>query len=237
MPERRLRTLARPKGVVGCRRRGGWRRGPGSSRDRARLRAVVPTRWLCQRRRASRRRGRARVHGGDRRRSRADLADRRVSRPQAGRAQHGRDRLSSAARRRRSAQLWLRNAGGQGLSSGLAAGAGISEPSTRPRRVSQVPGVGGGSLTPTRRRSGSAWKAAITSASAIATTAHEVKPAASPLFFTTGPKTSGPAARPKKRIVPYIPIVTPRVDAADRSPNTTPIATYTVAMKGVAAMS
>jgi len=45
------------------------------------------------------------------------------------------------------------------------------------------------------------------------------------LFFTTGPKTSGPAASPRKRIVPYIPIVTPRVDAADRSPNTTPIAT------------
>ncbi len=104
--------------------------------------------------------------------------DRRVSRPQAGRAQHRRDRLSGAAGRRRSAQCGLRDAGGQRLSCGVAAGAGISEPTPCPRRISQVPGVGGGSLTPTRRRSGSAWKAAITSASAIATTAQAVKPAA-----------------------------------------------------------
>src|SRR2546423_12131543 len=48
-----------------------------------------------------------------------------------------------------------------------------------------------------------------------------------------GPKISGPAERPRKRTVPYMPIVTPRVDAPERSPNTTPMATNAVAMKGV----
>jgi hypothetical protein len=38
-------------------------------------------------------------------------------------------------------------------------------------------------------------------------------------------------------MVPYIPIVTPRVDVAERSAKTTPMAMNEVAMNGVAAAS
>jgi hypothetical protein len=48
-----------------------------------------------------------------------------------------------------------------------------------------------------------------------------------------GPKTSGPIANPRNRTVPYTPMATPRVELAERSPNTTPMATNAVAMKGV----
>ena len=51
-------------------------------------------------------------------------------------------------------------------------------PSADPRRLRQVPGVAGGRETSARRRRGSACIAAITRASAIATTPQAVNPAA-----------------------------------------------------------
>jgi hypothetical protein len=46
---------------------------------------------------------------------------------------------------------------------------------------------------------------------------------------------SGPREKPRKRTVPYTPMVTPRVEVDERSPKTTPMATNAVATKGVPA--